>query len=236
MNSNDIELESFLHNVITEISKLNAPIVFKGGLALKDLLYMSNPKQKIERRTIDIDANWTGDIDEKEIFKVLETAIKKVEPTYSLKCYRMASEHKSMGFEIIDDMKEIITKIDLDIKDNPFYVIFTINNTNIKYSSIEKILADKLFALSGTKVFRRGKDLLDVYLIISDNDLDLDKIKDILKYDNRKLDNFKTMIDNEELMKKAYDSLRGITNKPDFAQVWNKVIEYLKINNLITNK
>ena len=232
MSNEDRELETFLYQIISEISKTDAPIVFKGGLALKDLLYKINPDQKIERRTVDIDANWTDKVNPEKIYKVLENAVKKVEPSYKIKYSRMAGENRSMGFEILDNEDIIVAKIDLDIKDNPFYVICEVNDVNIKYSSIEKMLADKLFALSGPRVFRRGKDILDVYLIISDNKINLDKVLEILEYDNRKLDNFKTMLDNKEVMQKAYDSLKGITNKPDFEEVWDKVMNYLVENKL----
>lgn len=233
MNNSDRKLENLLYQIISEISKTNAPIVFKGALALKDLLHMANPDQSIERKTIDIDANWTGKVDDEEIFKVLESAIKKVRPDFKLRKYRESGEYRSMGFEILDEFDEIVTKIDLDIKDNPFYVICDVNDVNIKYSSIEKILADKLFSLSKEKVFRRGKDILDVYLIILDNVIDIEKVKEVLEYDNRKLGNFEVMLENKELMEKAYDSLTGITNKPTFEDVWNKVVDYLNQNNLI---
>lgn len=233
MNNEDRKLENFLYQIIAEISKSNAPIVFKGGLALKDLLYIANPDQTIERRTIDIDANWTGDVNPEKIFEVLESALKKVEPSYKLEYYRFADSNRAMGFKILDDLDEPITNIDLDIKDNPFYVVCVINDVNIKYSSIEKIFADKLFAISGSKVFRRGKDILDVYLIILNNNIDLLKVKEILIYDDRELGDFKTMIENKEAINKAYDSLIGITNKPDFNEVWNKIMEYLEINKLI---
>ena len=64
-------------------------------------------------------------------------------------------------------------------------------------------------------------------MIISDNIIDLQKVKEILTYDNRILGNFETMLNNKDLMNKAYDSLIGITNKPDFNGVWNKVVDYL---------
>ncbi len=233
MNNKDRELENFLYQIIAEIAKTNAPIIFKGGLALKDLLYIINPDETIERRTIDIDANWTGEADIDKIYEVLASALKKVEPSYKLDTYRLADEKKSMGFKILDELDEVITNIDLDIKDNPFYIICNINDVNIKYSSIEKIFADKLFAISGPKVFRRGKDILDLYLIISNNNIDFQKVDEILNYDHRKLDNFQTMIENKELIKNAYDSLIGITNKPKFDEVWNKIISYLEKNNLI---
>ena len=37
------ELEKILYNIIEELSKEDPTIIFKGGLALKDLLYINNP-------------------------------------------------------------------------------------------------------------------------------------------------------------------------------------------------
>ena len=98
------------------------------------------------------------------------------------------------------------------------------------------MLADKLSALSGSHVFRRAKDLLDVYLIIKDNDINIEKIKEILKYDSRELGNFETLISNKEIMKDSYEKLLGITNKPLFEEVWNKDIKFLIDNKLIKDK
>ena len=39
MNRENHNLEYFLYQVIEELSKEDAPIIFKGGLALKDLLF-----------------------------------------------------------------------------------------------------------------------------------------------------------------------------------------------------
>ena len=50
-------IERTLYRIVEEISKENAPIVFKGALALKDLLYINNPDLEVNRKTIDIYAN-----------------------------------------------------------------------------------------------------------------------------------------------------------------------------------
>ncbi len=234
--NNRSELEIFLYKIIEEISKINAPIVFKGGLALKELLNSNNSQNNIDRKTVDIDANWTGKVDYDEITRVLETAIKNVDNKCTIKLTRMPKEKTSMGYTIFDNNDHVISKIDLDIKNNPFYVIYEINNVNIKYSSLEKILADKLSVLSSSYIFRRTKDLLDVYLIIKDNDIKFEKIKEILEYDSRELGDFKVMLNNKKMLEEAYNKLFKITNKPEFIEVWNKIVSYLLDNSLISEK
>ena len=91
-----------------------------------------------------------------------------------------------MGFKIIDDNNVVISKLDIDIKDNPFYVVCTINNIDIKYSNFYKMMADKLSSISGEHVLRRVKDLLDIYMIISNNEIKFCNIQKVLDYDNRK--------------------------------------------------
>lgn len=236
MKHRNIEQESFLYKIVEELSRDNAPIIFKGGLALKDLLYINNPDLNIDRKTIDIDANWTENYDLSKINYYLENAIKKIAPNYKLVLYREANDNKSMGFNVINEEEEIITKIDLDIKDNPFYVICNVNDVEIKYSSLEKIMADKLSSISNEHIFRRTKDILDTYLIVKNNKVDVDKIKDILDFDGRKLGDFSTMLSNKDILEESYKKLTGISNKPEFSEVWEIVTEYLEENELIINK
>ena len=232
MNNDRNNLENILYRIVEEISKENAPIVFKGGLAINDILSHENQNNNIERKTVDIDANWTGDVDHNRITKTFEKAIKRVNPNYEIELYRLPDKGKSMGYKIFDNNK-VITKIDLDIKNNPFYVIYRINDIDVKYSSKEKIMADKLSALSNEHPFRRAKDLLDIYLILKIENIDFSKIEEILQYDDRELGDFSTMIENKQQMKDSYESLNGITNKPEFNIVWEKVKNYLTDNKLI---
>ena len=158
MNNKRNNLENILYRIVEEVSKENAPIVFKGGLAINDILSHENSNNNIERKTVDIDANWTGNVDHNQITKTFEKAIKRVNPNYKIELYRLPDKGKSMGYKILDN-NIVITKIDLDIKNNPFYVIYRINDIDVKYSSKEKIMADKLSALSNEHPFRRAKDL-----------------------------------------------------------------------------
>ncbi len=93
MSNESERLEKFLKQVIIEISKLDAPIIFKGGLALKDILKNINPAETIERRTIDIDGNLVGEVDPNKVTKVLSQAIKNIDPSYNLELYRNAEKN-----------------------------------------------------------------------------------------------------------------------------------------------
>ena len=220
-------IERTLYRIVEEISKENAPIVFKGALALKDLLYINNPDLEVNRKTIDIDANWVSEYDRDKIIKLIDKAVKNVDPDYNVVVYREPAERKSMGLKVLDKDGSVFTKIDMDIKDNPFYIECLVNDVNIKYSDFNKMLGDKLYSLSNEHVFRRVKDLLDCYLIIRDNKISKEEIEKVLEYDGRSIGDFTTMINGKKDLKIAYESLEGIDNKPDFEEVWETLIEYL---------
>lgn len=227
MNHNK-DIEKVLQEIIIELSKEEAPIIFKGAMALKELLYLNNPDIDITRKTRDIDANWIEEYDEERIIDVIDKAVKKVNSEYSVSVYREPAPNKSMGIKVLDKDGSVFTKIDMDIKDNPFYIVCNVDDINIKYSSFDKMMSDKLYSLSSTHVFRRVKDLLDVYLILKDNNIEKENIEKVLEYENRKLDNFDTILNNKEEIEKSYNSLEGIINKPEFDVVWNYFADYLE--------
>ena len=221
------DLEKILYDLIKQLSKDNSPIVFKGGLALKELLYIKNSNLNIDRKTIDIDGNWIENYDLEKITKTLEKSLKKINNNYKLIITREPEKNRSMGYKILDENNDILTKIDLDIKDNPFYIICSIDNIDIKYSSPEKMLTDKLRSISSKHIFRRIKDILDIYLIINNFNIDSNKIHEILKFENKELDDFSTMLNNKDTIKEIYNKMQGIINKPLFDEVWKKIINYL---------
>lgn len=101
-HAND-NLEIILYNIIEELSKEDVPIVFKGALALKNLLYMNNPDLEFNRRTTDIDANWCSEYNEDKIIEIIDAAVKKVNDSYSVELYRLPGENISMGINILDE-------------------------------------------------------------------------------------------------------------------------------------
>lgn len=189
---------------------------------------MNNSDLEINRKTTDIDANWVDEYNEDKIIEIIETAVKKVNDNYSVELYRLPEKNVSMGINILDENKIIVSKIDMDIKDNPFYVTYTINDIDIKYSNLNKMMCDKLLSISGEHVFRRIKDLLDIHLIISSNEIKKEDLNKILEYDNRKLGDFSVLFSNKELIRNGYNKLKNIDNKPDFDIIWQSVIDFLE--------
>lgn len=68
------ELEKILYSIIEELSKNDSPIIFKGALALKELLYLNNSNIDIVRNTVDIDADWIKKYDKDEIIETFNKA------------------------------------------------------------------------------------------------------------------------------------------------------------------
>ena len=221
------DIEKVLYRIVEELSKEKAPIIFKGALALKDLLYMNNPDLLIDRKTTDIDANWIEEYNKDKIISIIDRAVKIVNPDYKVELYREPASHKSLGLKILDKDNSVFAKMDIDIMDNPFYIECTINDINIKYSDFNKMMSDKLFSISNDFVFRRAKDLLDIYLIIKDNKINKEDIEKVLNYENRKLGDFSAMLNGKKELEHAYNTLEGIKNKPDFNIVWNSILDYL---------
>ena len=56
------------------------------------------------------------------------------------------------------------------------------------------------------------------------NEINLLDINNILKTEERELNDFSTLLGNKELLKVGYEKLTGIENKPDFEIVWSKII------------
>ena len=54
-----VKEEQLLYDIINEIANSGAPIIFKGGLVTKLILF-ENKFYEIERQTVDIDASWVN--------------------------------------------------------------------------------------------------------------------------------------------------------------------------------
>ena len=97
----------------------------------------------------------------------LEKAVKKVDAAMTLKPYREFGENKSAGFLIVSETGEKITSIDLSVRKNEFvHPYFSyMNNVSLSGASLNKMLSDKIYVVSANGIFRRIKDLVDIYVI-----------------------------------------------------------------------
>lgn len=190
-------------------------------LAIKN----KNPS-KVERATRDIDGDWVGELPTmKEIEKALQNAVNKVDSSLNVQVVRVFGERKSAGFKISNERGEKIASIDLSIRQNRFcksYISY-VNGVAIKGASLSKMLSDKIYAISSGNVCRRTKDVLDIYVMSFIMKIDADELHRIWKESGRVLGDFKEYKIRFSELEEAYGKMKGIKNKPDFIEVYNRV-------------
>ena len=220
-----MELMEFLYRVMEELGNAGVPIVFKGAMVLNLAIKNNNPS-KVERATRDIDGDWVGELPTmKEIEKALQNAVNKVDSSLNIQVVRVFGERKSAGFKISNERGEKIASIDLSIRQNRFcksYISY-VNGVAIKGASLSKMLSDKIYAISSGNVCRRTKDVLDIYVMSFIMKIDADELHQIWKESGRVLGDFKEYKIRFSELEEAYGKMKGIKNKPDFIEVYNRV-------------
>ncbi len=216
-NHNEINL----YAIINSLTELNAPILIKGGNALGAALKESN--SPIYRLTTDIDGNWTES--NPNIFamqEILEEAVQRVYPDYHVILKRDYGPRRSAGFTIVDPENTTVSRFDIDVnKPSNNETEYSIYGISFYGVPIEDMLADKITVLSSKNIFRRSKDLLDVYAIT--NYINYDKNTLIENLSNKQLGNFEELFHREQDLNHAYNKMTGVENKPCFEDVYNYV-------------
>lgn len=92
------------------------------------------------------------------------------------------------------------------------------------------MLTDKVAVISSDKVFRRIKDVVDVYYLSKVFDLDRNALMQTLKNSGRQLEGFDAFLHRTDDLRHAYEKFRfdGGANKPSFDAVYDAVREYIK--------
>lgn len=93
-----------------------------------------------------------------------------------------------------------------------------------------QMIADKVAAISTDKVFRRIKDVVDLYYISKVFEFNIADVLQTLKNSERALDNFNGFLHRSEDLRHSYEKFRfvGGVNKPDFEDVYRSVKTYIR--------
>lgn len=220
-----MDLMEFLYRVMEELSNAGIPIVFKGAMVLNLVIRENNPS-KVERMTRDIDGDWVGEFPTmEEMEKTLRNAVKKVDSSLDVQVNRIFSERKSAGFKIVNEIGEKIASIDLSVRQNKFsssYISY-VNGVSITGASLSKMLSDKIYAISGQNVCRRMKDVLDIYVMSFITKINTDELNQIWRETGRELGDFESYKTQIAELGEAYNKMKGIKNKPDFIEIYDRV-------------
>lgn len=217
------ELEYKLYKIVSVIENSNLPIIFKGALTLK----AARPVSEIDRVTTDIDGDWIGNPpDISQIEEKLNGAMAKHYPGITFKTTRNYIVGKrSAGFNIFEN-GTLLSKMDLSITSESPSNKYHYGEISFTGYALDNIIADKVSVLSSTMIFRRTKDFVDIYLTIITTDLIKENILSILNAKGKKLKDFSALLYRKDELEHSYDRMKGITNKPDFQNIYDVVIEF----------
>ena len=225
--------EKMMYAVMNAIYSRGIPIDFKGAIVLKACLMEAGFPDEI-RHTADIDANWYSDSppSAEQLVESLETALQRNGINLHVDLYRMYGQGRSAGFELTDPATgEILFTMDMDVN-RPVQPtqIYEVAGLRFRGVSPDQMLVDKISAISTDRVFRRVKDVVDLYYLSHVFELDLNRLQQTLSASGRMLEDFHGFLHGTEELRHAYEKFRftGGVNKPPFNEVYAKVKDYLK--------
>lgn len=225
--------EKMMYRVMKALYDSGIPVSFKGSMVLKACLMEAGFSEDI-RHTVDIDGNWYSETaptaDQME--KSLQNALDQNDISLDVKIYRMYGEKRSAGFELNDrSTGELIFTMDIDVN-RPYAPtqMYEVEGVRFRGVSPRQMIADKVSVISKDKVFRRIKDVVDMYYISQVFELNTDDIIRTLEESERELGDFDGFLKSIADLKRSYEKFRfsGDVCKPPFETVYESVKEYIK--------
>lgn len=164
------------------------------------------------RHTLDIDANWfstelpTGI----QMEESLKKAVQRSEINLDVKIYRMYGEGRSAGFELKDiNTDEVLFTMDIDVNKPASHTkIYEIEGIRFCGVFLYQMIADKLYVISTDKIFRRIKDVVDLYYISKVIPFIKDEIFQVLENNKKELESFNGFLYRQNDLKHSYEKFR----------------------------
>ena len=225
--------EKLMYQVMKAIYESSIPINFKGSMVLKACLMEAGYTEQT-RHTVDIDANWNSETPPtaEQMVESLQNAVNKGGVDLDVRLYRMYGKGRSAGFELVDkETEEAIFSMDIDVnRPMPQTKIYEIEGFCFCGVAPVQMIADKLAVISSDKVFRRIKDVVDMYYISKVFEFNAHDVLDALRRSQRTLGDYHGFLRREDELKHSYEKFRftGDVNKPPFEEVYDTVLMFIK--------
>ena len=163
--------------------------------------------------------------------KEIKEALDNGDIPLKVKLYRMYGEKRSAGFELRDpSTEEVIFTMDIDVNRPKVPTrIYEVEGIKFNGSILNQMIADKVSVISTDKVFRRIKDLVDLYYYSQVFGFEKDEIIMLLNNSGREIGDFKGFNDRFDDLDHSYKKFRfsGDVEKPEFYDVYNSVKSYI---------
>lgn len=225
--------EKIMYEVMTAIYSGGIPMSFKGSMVLKACLIEAGFSEDT-RHTVDIDGNWYSDVPPtgEQMVQSLQKALKRNGIDLEVSLYRMYGTGRSAGFELTDRSSgEILFSMDVDVnRPVSSTKIYEVEGIRFCGVSPSQMITDKVSAISTDKVFRRIKDVVDLYYISKVFTFDKSEVVQVLKDTGRALENFRGFLGRADDLRHSYEKFRfaGDVSKPPFDEVYSAVKAYIK--------
>lgn len=224
--------EKLMYEVMKAVCESGIPINFKGSMVLRACLMEAGYPEEI-RHTEDIDANWNSDMppSDEQIMAALQEALAKAHIGLDVSIYRKHGEGRSAGFDLTDQASgESLFTMDIDVN-RPAVPTRIYEAAGFRFRGVvpNQMIADKIAVVSGEKVFRRIKDVVDLYYLSNVFAFEKTEILERLQAGGRKLGDFHGFLYRPEELRHAYEKFRltGDVHKPPFETVYNVVKSYI---------
>ena len=227
------EREKLMYEIMRAIYASGIPISFKGSMVLKACLLEAGYAE-IVRHTADIDANWNTEFapSDEQISQSIQKAIATIDSDLKVTVYRTHGERTSAGLNVTNATTgERLFSMDIDVN-RPSTPTQLYEVVGMRFRGITpiQILADKLSVISSDQVFRRVKDIVDIYYLSQVFDFDKNTVLDALKTSGRTLGDFNVFLFKQDDLQHAYEKYRVEDDvfKPSFEEVYTTVKTYMK--------
>lgn len=230
-NISDFDILIFMINKIHEHDAEN-DIILKGGAALMDRVLATNPA--LYRMTEDIDLHIKTEEAYSKIFSNLESILN--DNTLGL-VFKISGHRERSGtgerfkLEVVKPDGNIFNaKIDMQV--GVTYQVdteFGVNVNALTYSNYS-MLADKISVVSSGRLYRRSKDLYDLYILTKLYDCDMEKLIHVILVKRPELiTSYTNMFTPENLpaIEHAYSKFRNVGIKPDFDVIYKHLTMFL---------
>lgn len=226
--------EKLMYEVMKSIYESGIPISFKGSMVLKACLMEAGYPEDI-RHTFDIDANWYSNTPPSadQMKASLQKAIDRNGLDLDIKLTRMYGEGRSAGFKLYDRFSgEELFTLDMDVNRHPIKTkIYEVDGLCFSGASPDSMITDKVVSISSDKVFRRIKDVIDLYYISKVFGFDKESFMHTLQKSERSMGDFNGFLNRKEELRHAYEKFRfsGNVRKAPFDEVYSAVLGYISV-------
>lgn len=225
--------ERTMYSVMKAIYDSGIPVDFKGSMVLKACLKECGYSEDV-RHTVDIDANWHSDNfpTGEQMVGSLQKALNANGIDLDVCLHRMYGEGKSAGFKLKEKGTDTtLFSMDIDVN-RPKTPTKLYEIEGFKFYGIAPVqmLADKVSVVSTDKVFRRVKDVIDLYYFSNAFEFNATKVVDALDKSGRSLGDFNGFLYRIDDLEHAYDKFRvgDDIKKPAFDEMYRSVRDYIK--------